>query len=143
MRQIAAGGPIQQIVMRRRRVAAADPSYAVTVPPRPNAGADGRACDPGEAFETRSPGLGQGHFSGRRAAQPGRGQFPGDTGLLLAGDTGQPAARPALDALALPDMVMKSRDHQDSKYLAGVPNMLGSRSVPLAGVAAPFGVPGA
>ncbi len=67
----------------------------------------------------------------------------GREGLLVAGSTGQPAARPALDAVALADRVMKSRDHQDSKYRAGVPNMLGSRSVPLAGVAAPFGVRGA
>lgn len=134
----AAGGPIQQIVMLRRRVAAAHSSFAVTFPPPPAAGADRRSRHPSEDFDTRSPGLGQGHLLGRRAAQPGQRQFSEDSGLLLAGGTGQPAARPALDAPALPDIVMKSRDHQDWKYLAGVPNMPGSRSVPLAAVAAPF-----
>jgi len=57
--------------------------------------------------------------------------------------TRQPAGWAALDALGLADKVMKSRDHQDSKYRPGVPNMLGSKSVPLPGVAAPLGVLGA
>jgi hypothetical protein len=40
------------------------------------------------------------------------------------------------------DMVMKSRAHDASKNLDGPPDMEASRSVPLAGAAAPVGVGG-
>ncbi len=80
--------------------------------------------------------------------RPARRHLTGDSDhAVTAGRSGLRKARhgvglglgPAVRA----DMVKKSRDHQDSKYRDGVPNMPGSRSRPFAGVARPCAPGGA
>ena len=87
-------------------------------------------CTPAAAAWTARIRAGPGH----RSSRPGHRSPRRRRGLCRAGR--QPAAFRALGGpVARADMVKKSRGHQAWKYRSGAPNMPGSRSLPVAGVA--------